>query len=118
MVTWASGKSCFTAIASRCAVEWPDDLEAIGSRSVTIATSLSVSMRNDVSTSRPPTLPGQGGLGESAADRLGNLLDGDGPLVRALGAVGRVMTGISTSCCTGARVRSGTPQTKTGPSAR
>src|SRR6266850_8496360 len=57
MVTWASGKSSFTACASRCAVEWRRMSTPSGSRSVMMETSASDSTRWLVSTIRPLTLP-------------------------------------------------------------
>src|SRR5438874_6308583 len=57
MVTCASGKSSFTACASKCAVEWRSRSFASGSRSVTMATSASPSTLKPVSTSLPFTRP-------------------------------------------------------------
>src|SRR5467141_303424 len=57
MVTCASGNSSFTACASRCAVECRRISTPSGSRSVTMATSASASMRWLVSTSLPFTFP-------------------------------------------------------------
>src|SRR5262245_29086447 len=57
MVTCASGKSSFTACASRCAVEWRRMSTPSASRSVTICNCASFSTRYEVSTSLPSTLP-------------------------------------------------------------
>src|SRR5258706_5918153 len=57
MVTCASGKSSFTAYASRCAVEWRMSSRPSGSLAVTIATLASEPTAWLMSTSLPSTLP-------------------------------------------------------------
>ena len=89
MVTWASGNSCFTAWASRCAVECRMTSRPSGSLSVTIARFASWSMHVGGVDELAIHAPGERGLAQAGANVARDLIHRYGVVEAALAAIGQ-----------------------------